>query len=139
MEFTSRDYISIVLLSILTSVIYNCSTGCNGINVDVRALTSKYKYPPGPRGYPIVGVAPMIPPEFPAERLSSWAKQYGEMMTLKLGGTTWVYLNSSRVTKEILEKRSAVDTLTNTSDVDHEFSTVVSVTARHSIGRKTVR
>jgi hypothetical protein len=80
------------------------------INKDVKEATSKYKYPPGPRGVPILGVAPLIPPVNPGPTVSKWAEQYGEMMTLQLGGTRWVFLNSSRVAREILERRSGVGT-----------------------------
>ena len=74
----------------------------------IKNATSKYKYPPGPKGLPIIGVAHMLPPAYPGETTRKWAQEYGEMMTLQLGGTKWVFLNSSRVTKEILEKRSGV-------------------------------
>src|ERR1700721_1746400 len=111
MEFTLNDYISITVLSILTLVGYRCTlrSRCYIDDIiDVKKFTSKYKYPPGPKGYPILGVAGMIPPDHPGLILSKWAREYGEMMTLKLGGMTWVFLNSSRVTKEILERRSGV-------------------------------
>ena len=70
--------------------------------------SSKGKYPDGPKGYPIVGVGPMIPPVNPGPTMSKWAKQYGEMMTLQLGGTRWLFLNSSRTAREILERRSGI-------------------------------
>jgi hypothetical protein len=75
---------------------------------DIKEATSKYKYPPGPRGVPILGVGPLIPPVNPGPTVAKWAEEYGEMMTLQLGGMKWVFLNSSRVAREILERRSAV-------------------------------
>jgi hypothetical protein len=76
--------------------------------VDVKLASSKYKYPPGPKGYPIIGAAPLIPTVNPGPTLAKMAEGYGEMMTLKLGGMTWVFINSSRVATEILERRSGV-------------------------------
>ncbi|KIW50490.1 hypothetical protein PV05_09294 [Exophiala xenobiotica] len=36
------------------------------------------------------------------------AKKYGEMFTCSIGGKTWVFLNSSRVVNDLMEKRSAI-------------------------------
>jgi hypothetical protein len=76
--------------------------------VVVKTVGTKYKYPPGPRGLPLLGVAHLLPPVHFGTVTSKWAEQYGEMMTLQLGGVRWVYLNSSRVVTELLERRSAV-------------------------------
>ena len=109
MEFNLNDYLSIFFLSVATLWVYfsRKSQGMS-LTVALKKAFSKYKYPPGPKGLPILGVAPYIPPEFPGPVLSEWAKKYGEMMTCQLGGMTWVFLNSSRVTREILERRSGV-------------------------------
>jgi hypothetical protein len=50
----------------------------------------------------------MIPIVNAGPTAAKWAEKYGEMMTLKIGGMTWVFLNSSRVATEILERRSGV-------------------------------
>jgi hypothetical protein len=50
----------------------------------------------------------LIPTVNPGPTLAKMAQGYGEMMTLKLGGMTWVFINSSRVATEILERRSGV-------------------------------
>ena len=57
---------------------------------------------------PLLGVAHRMPVSHAGPLISEWAEKYGEMMTLKLGGTKWVFLNSSRVVREILERRSAI-------------------------------
>jgi hypothetical protein len=76
--------------------------------VDAKKRSSKYRYPPGPRGFPFIGVAHLIPLVFPGEITSKWAQQYGELMTVQLGGMKWIFCNSSRTARQLLERRSAV-------------------------------
>jgi hypothetical protein len=78
------------------------------LTVDSNLKSSKYRYPPSPLRLPIIGHIHLLPPDFPGPTLSKLADKYGEMMTLQLGGQRWVYLNSARVTRDILERRSAV-------------------------------
>ncbi|EOD43911.1 putative cytochrome p450 protein [Neofusicoccum parvum UCRNP2] len=66
----------------------------------------KYKLPPQVPGWPIVGNSLDVP--LPAGMWAAKAAQkYGEMFTCRLGGKTQVFLNSSRVVADLLEKRSA--------------------------------
>lgn len=76
--------------------------------VDVNLPSAKYRYPPGPFKLPIIGHIHLLPPDFPGPTFSKLADKYGEMMTIQLGGQRWVYLNSARVTRDILERKSAV-------------------------------
>jgi len=68
----------------------------------------KYVFPPGPKGYPIVGNSFDLPPFGASALTKKWAEEYGEMFRLRLASTNVVYLNSSRVVSEILDKRSAI-------------------------------
>lgn len=109
MEFS--NYFSILLISSLLLVLLQgmySSHGLNSTDLAVKRSRSRYKYPPGPRGLPFIGVAHLLPPVHFGTVTSKWAERYGEMMTLQLGGVRWVYLNSSRVVTELLERRSAV-------------------------------
>ncbi|CZR56821.1 related to cytochrome P450 [Phialocephala subalpina] len=67
----------------------------------------KYKFPNVVPGWPIIGNALDIP--YPA---GMWAaamtKKHGEMFTLNIGTKRLVYLNSSRVVTDLLEKRAAI-------------------------------
>lgn len=67
---------------------------------------SKYPLPPGPRRLPIFG-------NFfsrPVRDLHLWyadqSAKYGEIMSLTVLGHTIIVINSARVAKELLEKRS---------------------------------
>ncbi|SCO91351.1 related to cytochrome P450 [Fusarium oxysporum] len=66
-----------------------------------------YKLPPTVPGLPILGNIFQVP--YPSGMwLKSLAEKHGEMFSLKLGSKTWVFLNSSRVVDDLLEKRSAI-------------------------------
>ncbi|KAL6406506.1 cytochrome p450 [Ilyonectria robusta] len=68
----------------------------------------KYRLPPQVPGLPVFGNTFQIP----AVQQGPWAKdlaeKYGEMFTCKFGGSTWVFLNSSRVVTDLLERRAAL-------------------------------
>jgi cytochrome P450 len=50
--------------------------------------------------------------QLPQGQLGKWAhelaKEYGEMFTIKIGGTRMVFLTSTRTIKDLLERRAAV-------------------------------
>lgn len=65
--------------------------------------------PPGPRGWPLIGNTRQIDlmnnPEF---KLIDWAKKYGEIYYLRLGSSDFIFLNSGRVVKDLLDKRGSI-------------------------------
>ncbi|KEF62901.1 uncharacterized protein A1O9_00875 [Exophiala aquamarina CBS 119918] len=69
---------------------------------------AKYKFPNPVPGLPIVGNMLQVPKEDSRMYFAKLAKQYGEMYTLKLGTNRWVFLNSSRVVNDIMEKRASI-------------------------------
>ncbi|XP_033110807.1 cytochrome P450 2J6-like [Anneissia japonica] len=70
----------------------------------LRLLRSN-KLPPGPRGWPIVGSIPHIEKEAYIT-FNHWAKEYGDIFTVKLGWTTAVILNSFDAIKCTLKDQS---------------------------------
>jgi cytochrome P450 len=62
---------------------------------------------PGPKGLPIVGNTLQLGPQ-PQRMLKLWADQYGEIFQIRLGLENWVFLNSPRAVKDILDKQSAI-------------------------------
>ncbi|PSK59461.1 3-hydroxyphenylacetate 6-hydroxylase [Elsinoe australis] len=69
---------------------------------------SKYKLPPRVPGVPIFGNSFQVPPKQQGPWAKKLAEQYGEMFTCKFGSDTWVFLNSSRVVNDLMEKRSNI-------------------------------
>jgi hypothetical protein len=65
--------------------------------------------PPGPKGWPIIGNTFQIDFEKnPAPQLVKWTKQYGEIFYLSIGGSDFVFLNSGRVVRDLMEKRGTI-------------------------------
>ncbi|KAH7117183.1 cytochrome P450 [Dactylonectria estremocensis] len=68
----------------------------------------QYRLPNLVPGLPIIGNARQIPKQDPCLHFAALARKYGEMFTVKIGGSYWLFLNSSRVANELLEKRAAI-------------------------------
>lgn len=68
----------------------------------------KYRYPPGPKTLPIIGNMHQMPQGQLGKWAQELAKEYGEMFTIKIGGTRMVFLTSTRTIKDLLERRAAV-------------------------------
>ncbi|KAG9231629.1 cytochrome P450 [Amylocarpus encephaloides] len=68
----------------------------------------KYKFPNRIPGLPIFGNTFQLPPMQQGIWARDQAKKYGEMFTVQFGIQTWVFLNSSRVVHDLLEKRSSI-------------------------------
>jgi Cytochrome P450 len=65
--------------------------------------------PKGPKGWPIVGNSFQISlKKNPEYKLIEWAKQYGEIYYLRLGSSDFIFLNSGRVVKDLLDKRGSI-------------------------------
>ena len=66
----------------------------------------QYKFPDGPRGLPIIGNLLQLPAHNPGLLATEWANKYGEMTYTRMGRLHWVIINSSRVMRDLFEKRS---------------------------------
>jgi hypothetical protein len=80
----------------------------HSVDVISSIRARKYRYPPGPKPLPIIGNIHQLPQGQLGKWAQGLAKEYGEMFTIRLGGQTWVFVNSSRIVKDLLEKRAAV-------------------------------
>lgn len=69
---------------------------------------AKYRLPPLVPGAPIFGNTFQIPLIQQGPWAKKLAEKYGEMFTCKFGGSTWVFLNSSRVVNDLMERRAAL-------------------------------
>lgn len=62
--------------------------------------------PPGPPTIPIFGNLNKFPTEFAHIKFTEWARQYGDIYSLKIGPGTAVVLTSMDAVKELMERRS---------------------------------
>ncbi|KIJ32780.1 hypothetical protein M422DRAFT_125177, partial [Sphaerobolus stellatus SS14] len=67
--------------------------------------------PPGPKEKLIMGNILDLPMSRDWEKYSEWAKEYGELVYLKVFGRGILFVNSRRLSYEIFDKRA-----TNYSD-----------------------
>ncbi|KIW99583.1 uncharacterized protein Z518_11322 [Rhinocladiella mackenziei CBS 650.93] len=75
---------------------------------DKYIFNKKYRLPPRVPGIPFLGNSLQVPKWHQGPWAMELANKYGEMYTCKLGAHTWVFLNSSRVVNDLLERRSAI-------------------------------
>ncbi|XP_046326946.2 steroid 17-alpha-hydroxylase/17,20 lyase-like [Haliotis rufescens] len=80
----------------------------SGVGVAVYLITKKrYKLPPGPRGWPLLGNLLEFRNASIYEKLTEWKAQYGPVVRFNIGPMTMVALNNIDVVLEALVKRQA--------------------------------
>ncbi|KAI0551784.1 O-methylsterigmatocystin oxidoreductase [Xylaria curta] len=78
----------------------------SSLTSEVNRIRKGLRRVPGPWGLPIVGNLLQLSKR-PQNELGNWALKYGELFQIKLGLTTWVYVNSPEAAREIMDKQSA--------------------------------
>lgn len=58
------------------------------------------RFPPGPRGLPLVGVIPFMSKR-PEVKFRKWSKEYGPIMSVRVGRQDWVILNNIQAMNEV--------------------------------------
>ncbi|PNS14173.1 3-hydroxyphenylacetate 6-hydroxylase [Sphaceloma murrayae] len=67
------------------------------------------KLPPGPGGLPFVGnLMDMADAENFHEKAVEWGQNYGDLTYTRMGGTDYVWLNTPKAVKDIMDKRSSI-------------------------------
>ncbi|THH21540.1 hypothetical protein EW146_g50 [Bondarzewia mesenterica] len=64
--------------------------------------------PPGPRPLPLIGNVFDLPTKAPWIAYAEWAKKYGDIMSVNALGQTIVIANSSKVARDLLDKRGTI-------------------------------
>ena len=60
-----------------------------------------HKFPPGPRGIPILGYLPFIG-KYPEQTAYKLSKQYGPLMSIRLGSKDTIFLNNLETINKVL-------------------------------------
>jgi cytochrome P450 len=63
--------------------------------------------PPHVRGWPIINQTLLQTKDKPMEMIIGWAKEYGEIFRTTSGTTTFIWINSRKAFKELIDRRSA--------------------------------
>ncbi|KAI0064833.1 cytochrome P450 [Artomyces pyxidatus] len=95
-HFTVLDLVALAGALVLVLVINN------------RRKRHGLPYPPGPRGFPIIGNMFDLPNDRFWLTYESWAKVYGDIMSLQVLGQVIVIVQSPRTTRDLLEKRGNI-------------------------------
>ncbi|KAA1475646.1 cytochrome P450 [Dentipellis sp. KUC8613] len=67
-------------------------------------------YPPGPPTLPIIGNLLAFPRERPEIKFAEWARQYGDVISLKIFSQTIVVIQTPTLLKELFEKKGISNT-----------------------------
>ncbi|AMO22560.1 cytochrome P450 [Ramlibacter solisilvae] len=63
---------------------------------------------PGPRGWPVVGVAPQVRPESFHRQLEAWSGRYGSVFAFRIGGRHFLAVSDPETVAGVLRRRPAV-------------------------------
>ena len=66
-----------------------------------RNKFSATKLPPGPLGFPFVGILPFLG-KYPERQFAKWSKKYGPIITVKIGLKNYVVLNNYDVIQKVI-------------------------------------
>ncbi|KAJ7468478.1 putative monooxygenase [Mycena latifolia] len=69
---------------------------------------AKANLPPGPRRWPLIGSVLEMPRTYQWIKFSEWAKHYGSIVYLDAVGQPVIVLNSAKVAKDLLDRRSSI-------------------------------
>ncbi|KAG6877771.1 hypothetical protein C0993_004146 [Termitomyces sp. T159_Od127] len=64
--------------------------------------------PPGPKWYPFIGNLLDVPSEREWVTFGKWGERYGKICSINVLGRTMVIINSAKIAREMLEKKSLI-------------------------------
>ena len=85
---------------------FDCFSLTSALIVMATGLLLQYWYkrpnnfPPGPRGFPLIGVIPYLG-DRGEEVFAKWVEKYGTVFSVRMGREDWVLLNSYEDIKQV--------------------------------------
>ncbi|ESQ56311.1 hypothetical protein EUTSA_v10024982mg [Eutrema salsugineum] len=68
-----------------------------------KTNTKRYKLPPGPKALPLIGNLHQLQQTNPQRFFHGWAKNYGPILSYKIGNRIMMVVSSAELTKELLK------------------------------------
>ncbi|KAG1817986.1 cytochrome P450 [Suillus subaureus] len=86
-----------------------CLTGV-GVYLVKQVVTKKNPapYPPGPRGWPLIGNVLDMPRVNPWVAFTEWGQQYGDITHIEVLGRHIIVLNSVKIAMEMMDRKSTL-------------------------------
>ncbi|MCJ1348478.1 hypothetical protein MMC31_006710 [Peltigera leucophlebia] len=81
------------------------------------------RLPPGPPTLPIIGNLHQVPKSGAHFQFTKWAREYGPIVSLKLGPATAIVITDRSIAKAMLDKKSAIYSDRPSSYVSHDLIT----------------
>ncbi|KAA1473811.1 cytochrome P450 [Dentipellis sp. KUC8613] len=97
LPFTILDYVAALLFLIVLKQYADKQGSRRGLS-----------YPPGPKGFPVIGNVLDMPTVKPWVTYAQWAKRYGDVVSVTALGQVIVIVNSAKAAKDFFERRGTV-------------------------------
>lgn len=96
------------MLTLTIVTLYLCLAGVGVYLIKQLFAKNHARYPPGPRGLPLVGNIQDIPHVKPWLTFAEWGKKYGDISHINVLGKHIFVLNSLNIAVEMLDKKSSI-------------------------------
>lgn len=96
------------MLTLTIAILYLCLAGVGVYLIKQLFAKNHARYPPGPRGLPLVGNIQDIPHVKPWLTFAEWGKKYGDISHINVLGQHIFVLNSVNIAVEMLDKKSSI-------------------------------
>lgn len=96
------------MLTLTIVALYLCLAGVGVYLIKQSFAKNHARYPPGPRGLPLVGNIQDIPHVKPWLTFAEWGKKYGDILHINVLGQHIFVLNSFNIAVEMLDKKSSI-------------------------------
>jgi len=83
---------------------------------------ARQSLPPGPKGWPFIGHAFGLG-KYAHRTLTEWSREYGPIISVRLGGQLWIVLNDREAVDELMRKRGQNYNSRNFGYISHNILT----------------